>query len=145
MFTDEGLTPEFEPPDGPDSCRDGQTAAHSESLKQFKTAEIADAVLGTELPANSAGIQALIPKSLISTPCEKEVEEELVKEEQERKQESPVGTDELNSTETTKTYKVSCDKRSIAGIDAFTVQVLNTSQVMNNLIGFGFKTHHSSR
>lgn len=134
MFTDEGLTPEFEAPDGSGSCRDGQTAAHCESPKQFKTAEIADAVLGTELPANSAGIKALIPKSLISTPCEKEEvkEEELVKEEQERKQESPAGSDELNSTETTKTYKVSCDKRSIAGIDAFTVQILNTSQVMNN-------------
>lgn len=37
--------------------------------------------------------------------------------------------EEQNSTETTKTYKVSCDKRNTTGIDKFTVQVLNASQV----------------
>ncbi|KAB5549379.1 hypothetical protein PHYPO_G00066630 [Pangasianodon hypophthalmus] len=144
----EGVTPGSEIPDGLDSYY-GQTAEDSESLsqRQFKTAEIADAVLGTELSENTAGIEALIPKSLISTPCEKEVTEEdvvmeeevkeeeevmeevaVMEEEVEMKQESPSGGDEQNSTETAKTYKVSCDKRSITGLDTFTVQVLNASQ-----------------
>lgn len=142
--TDEGVTPAFEIAEGLDSYCDGQTADDSESLsqKQFKTAEIADAVLGTELFENRARIEALIPKSLISTPCEKEVTEEVkekdagkeevaVIEEEveiEMKQESPAGGEEQNSTETAKTYKVSCDKRSITGLDTFTVQVLNSSQ-----------------
>ena len=38
-------------------------------------------------------------------------------------------TEEQNSTETAKTYKVNCDKRNITGMDNFTVQVLNASQV----------------
>lgn len=37
--------------------------------------------------------------------------------------------EEQNTTETTKTFKVNCDKRNITGIDSFTVQVLNASQV----------------
>lgn len=152
MVTDEGVTPGFEIPDGLDSCYDEQTTEDSESLsqKQFKTAEIADAVLGTELSENTAGIEALTPKSPFSTTCEKEVteevkEEDAVMEEEVKgeellmqeavmgkmKQESPAGGDEQNSTETAKTYKVSCDKRSITGLDIFTVQVLNTSQVFN--------------
>ena len=38
-------------------------------------------------------------------------------------------TEEQNSTETTKTYKVNCDKRNITGMDNFTVLVLDASQV----------------
>lgn len=117
---------------------DGSEDAKCLSQRQFKTAEMADAVLGTEESGNTAGIEALIPKSLISTPCEKEVkvEEDAVMEEDtvmeevvQTKPERPAGGDEQNSTETAKTYKVSCDKRSIAGLDTFTVQVLNSSQV----------------
>lgn len=36
---------------------------------------------------------------------------------------------EHNTTETAKTYKVNCDKRNITGVEDFTVQVLNVSQV----------------
>ncbi|KAF4077242.1 hypothetical protein AMELA_G00205790 [Ameiurus melas] len=140
---DEDVSPGFGIAEGLDSYCDGQTAEDSESLcqKQFKTAEIADAVLGTELYENRARIEALIPKSLMPTPCEKEVTEEdaemeekgkeevpVIGEEVEMKQESPAGGDEQNTTETAKTYKVSCDKRSITGLDTFTVQVLNSSQ-----------------
>lgn len=146
------MTPGFEIPGGLDSYRDGHEDSEFLSQKQFKTAEIADAVLGTEPSENTAGMEALIPKSLISTPCEKEVtkevkeedavleekvrEEELmmergpVKEKVEMKQESSAGGDEQNSTETAKTYKVTCEKRSLSGLDAFTVQVLNASQVL---------------
>ncbi|KAK3524240.1 hypothetical protein QTP70_023581 [Hemibagrus guttatus] len=134
--TDEGVTTEFETADGLDSYYDGQTADDSESLslRQFKTAEIADAVLGTHLSENTAGIEALIPKSQISTPCEKKVTEGVMKEkvvmeqEIEMEQENPAGGDEQNSTESAKMYKVSCDKRSITGIENFIVQVLNASQ-----------------
>lgn len=37
--------------------------------------------------------------------------------------------EEQNTTETTKAYKVNCDKKNITGMDNFAVQVLNTSQV----------------
>lgn len=40
-----------------------------------------------------------------------------------------MSNEEHNTTETTKTYKVNCDKRNITGIKDFTVQVLNISQV----------------
>lgn len=131
------MIPEFETADGLDSYDDGQVTEDSESLslRQFKTAEIADAVLGTHLSENTAGIEALIPKSQISTPCEKKMTQGVMKEkavmeqEIEMKQENPAGGDEQNSTESAKTYKVSCDKRSITGLENFTVQVLNSSQV----------------
>ncbi|XP_060791259.1 thioredoxin domain-containing protein 15 isoform X1 [Neoarius graeffei] len=135
--SDEAVTHGFEIPDE----LEGQSTEDAESLsrRQFKTAEIADAVLGTDLSENTAGIEAFIPKNLISTPCEKEVTEEVkeedvvMKEEAvmevvEMKQERPAGGDEQNSTETAKTYKVSCDKRSIIGLDTFIVQILNASQ-----------------
>lgn len=38
-------------------------------------------------------------------------------------------SEEQNVTESAKTYKVNCDKRNITGMDNFTVQVLNGSQV----------------
>lgn len=40
-----------------------------------------------------------------------------------------VSTEEQNTTETAKTYKVNCDKRNITGTEDFAVQVLNVSQV----------------
>lgn len=38
-------------------------------------------------------------------------------------------TEEHNTTETAKTYKVNCDKRNITGMEDYTVHVLNVSQV----------------
>lgn len=38
-------------------------------------------------------------------------------------------TEEHNTTESAKMYKVNCDKRNITAMDNFTVQVLNASQV----------------
>lgn len=40
-----------------------------------------------------------------------------------------ITVEEHNTTETAKTYKVNCDKRNITGMENFTVQVLNASQV----------------
>lgn len=38
-------------------------------------------------------------------------------------------SEEHNVTEAAKTYKVNCDKRNMTGLQTFTVQVLNASQV----------------
>ncbi|XP_041657561.1 thioredoxin domain-containing protein 15 [Cheilinus undulatus] len=121
--------------------------------RQFKTAEIADAVMGTETPIDPSDIESLFPKNVkdfqsgFSPPCDENSEQcgspSLAAKEasvEEKSSESAqqvtleivhaetVPTEEQNSTETTKTYKVNCDKRNTTGIDAFTVQVLNASQ-----------------
>lgn len=41
-----------------------------------------------------------------------------------------ITVEEHNTTETAKTYKVNCDRRNITGMENFTVQVLNASQVL---------------
>lgn len=46
-------------------------------------------------------------------------------------------TEEQNTTEIAKTYKVNCDKRNITGMDTFTVLVLNTSRVFKLLFESG--------
>ncbi|KAG5284673.1 hypothetical protein AALO_G00029230 [Alosa alosa] len=114
--------------------------------QQYKTAEIADAVMGIEVPPSSAGIKSLIPNSAdpitgFTAPCDEETcvsetpeeaDELDVKENEERLTLEMIHTDSLasdeNATETAKTYKVNCDKRNITGMDNFTVQVLNASQ-----------------
>ena len=123
------------------------------SKRQFKTAEIADAVMGTELPANSAGLESLIPSpgdpmAGFTGHCG---EETCVRETPEdtseldiRENEEPLilemihtdtsAAEDQNSTETAKTYKVNCDKRNITGMVNFTIQVLNASQVLLPLL-----------
>ncbi|CAK6957308.1 thioredoxin domain-containing protein 15 [Scomber scombrus] len=80
--------------------------------RQFKTAEIADAVMGTEAPIDPSDIESLFPRNVTLELVHADV----------------ATTEEQNSTETAKTYKVNCDKRNITGMDNFTVQVLNISQ-----------------
>lgn len=101
--------------------------------RRFKTAEMADAVMGTA--PSPAGMQHLIPKelqeSLLAEPC---AEEEKPPERTEALLSAVIHTDtgdnqNQNFTETAKTYKVTCDRRNITGIERFTVQVLNASQV----------------
>lgn len=153
LFSDKDEVPEFKLSD--DYLDAKQTPEYTVeetqvvSKKQYKTAEIADAVMGTELtlPPNSAGIESLIPSSVdamtgFTAPCDEETcVRETPKETSEmdiRENEEPltlemVHTDNLageeNATETAKTYKVNCDKRNITGMVNFTVQVLNSSQV----------------
>ncbi|KAJ0004034.1 hypothetical protein NQD34_010248 [Periophthalmus magnuspinnatus] len=113
---------------------------------QFKTAEIADAVMGTEAPIDPAEIQSLFPKNVhnpqaqgFSPPCDEAQcisegqSEEASTEETQQVSLEMVHTDtsapeEYNTTETTKTFKVNCDKRNITGVGLFTVHVLNGSQ-----------------
>lgn len=127
----------------------------SESLpkRQFKTAEIADAVMGTETPIDPSDIESLFPKNVkdfqsgFSPPCDENdiqcgsltlsADEASLEEKSTESSEQvtldlvhieTIGSEEQNSTESTKTYKVNCDKRNTTGIDTFTVQVLNASQ-----------------
>ncbi|KAM7374668.1 hypothetical protein PAMP_007314 [Pampus punctatissimus] len=121
--------------------------------RQFKTAEIADAVMGTEAPIDPSDIESLFPKNVkdfqsgFSPPCDENsalcgspalagepssLEERSIETSQQVTLEmvhaDVMATEEKNSTETAKTYKVNCDKRNITGMDSFTVQVLNASQ-----------------
>lgn len=121
----------------------------SQPKRQYKTAEIADALMGTEPPVNPSGIESLIPKNVKEqagfplSPCDDQSQcgSFLTPEEGNMEPSEPVtlelvhsvATDEQNSTEVTKTYKVNCDKRNITGMDSFTVQVLNASQVTTRL------------
>ncbi|XP_071758468.2 thioredoxin domain-containing protein 15 [Centroberyx gerrardi] len=117
--------------------------------RQFKTAEIADAVMGTETPIDPSDIESLFPKNVkdfqsgFSPPCDEndaQCGSAALAAEDEKNSESSeqvtldlvhvdtMATEEQNSTETAKTYKVTCDKRNITGMDSFSVQVLNASQ-----------------
>ncbi|KAL2094691.1 hypothetical protein ACEWY4_009410 [Coilia grayii] len=147
VSTDKDEVPEFKLSD--DAYLDAQYVTEQPlvSQKQFKTAEIADAVMGTELPANPADIESLIPNSGdplsgFTAPCD---EETCARETSEENDASDINegdepltlemihtdssaAEEQNSTETAKTYKVNCDKRNITGMVNYTVHVLNASQ-----------------
>lgn len=119
--------------------------------RQFKTAEIADAVMGTEAPIDPSDIESLFPKNVkdfqsgFSPPCDENSDQcgsfglneaSLEESSTETSQQVTLDivhaditpTEEQNTTEAAKTYKVNCDKRNITGMDNFTVQVLNASQ-----------------
>ncbi|KAM9846647.1 thioredoxin domain-containing protein 15 [Aulostomus maculatus] len=118
--------------------------------RQFKTAEIADAVMGTEAPIDPSDIESLFPKNVKDfqsgfSPPSDENSAQAGSPEPAAKEETPeeksaetsqqvtlemvhVAPEEKNTTETAKTYKVNCDKRNTTGMLNFTVQVLNASQ-----------------
>ncbi|XP_028322658.1 thioredoxin domain-containing protein 15 [Gouania willdenowi] len=116
--------------------------------RQFKTAEIADAVMGSEAPIDPSDIKSLFPKnakdyeSSFSLPCDditgacggSSAASEVSHQERETESLQQVSleiisaVDEQNNTETTKTFKVNCDRRNVTGVDNFIVQVLNASQ-----------------
>lgn len=128
-FPDVDEIPEFKAP---------EKAKQVQAQRQFKRAEIADAVMGT---AHSPVIEHLIPKdlheSLMGEACVDEdckAEETSISQTHESILSSVIHTDtmeikEQNLTETSKPFKVNCDKRNITGMENFTVQVLNASQV----------------
>ncbi|XP_056449773.1 thioredoxin domain-containing protein 15 isoform X1 [Gadus chalcogrammus] len=125
----------------------------SHPKRQFKTAEIADALMGTETPIDPSDIESLYPKNVkdfqsgFLPPCAEDDAEcaapsqapygVLLKNSPETEQVTvtldmvhvdAMVTEEQNTTETTKTHKVNCDRRNITGMEDFTVQVLNASQ-----------------
>lgn len=125
--------------------------------RQFKTAEIADAVMGTEAPIDPSDIQSLFPKNVknyqsgFSPPCD---EGQCVPPDPSADAASPddqntessqqvtlemvhadvISTEEQNTTETAKMYKVNCDKRNTTGMDTFFVQILNASQDLTDFL-----------
>ncbi|XP_056141265.1 thioredoxin domain-containing protein 15 [Lampris incognitus] len=122
----------------------------SQPKRQFKTAEIADAVMGTEIPIDRSDIESLFPKNVkdfqtgFSPPCDENdvqcsggsalamdetaLEKDTASPEQVTLDMVHVEVEDQNSTEAAKTYKVNCDKRNITGMGYFTVMVLNASQ-----------------
>lgn len=120
--------------------------------RQFKTAEIADALMGTETAIHPSDIVSLFPKNVkdfqsgFLPPCAEDDAEcaaasptpdgVLLKEKSPETEQvtldmvhvDTMATEEQNTTETSKTHKINCDKRNITGLDNFTVQVLNASQ-----------------
>ncbi|XP_016374632.1 thioredoxin domain-containing protein 15-like isoform X2 [Sinocyclocheilus rhinocerous] len=85
--------------------------------RRFRTAEMADAVMGAP---QSAGLEPLQGEACVGGRCEES---------------SPSGeTKSQNFTEPAKTYKVSCDRRNVTGIELFTVQLLNASQDLMELL-----------
>ncbi|XP_018945082.1 thioredoxin domain-containing protein 15-like isoform X2 [Cyprinus carpio] len=94
--------------------------------KRFRTAEMADAVMGA---AQSAGLEPLPGEACAGGRCEESSPSEALL--------SAVLHSEAqsqNSTEPAKTYKVSCDRRNITGIERFTVLLLNASQDLMELL-----------
>ncbi|XP_054611341.1 thioredoxin domain-containing protein 15 [Dunckerocampus dactyliophorus] len=122
-----------------DSPRFVESANPRAAKRQFKTAEIADAVMGTEASIDPSDIKSLIPKNVkdfhsgFSPPCEDGecvgvAEEENAEASQQVTLDMVHAAAEDKNTEAAKTYKVTCDKRNVTGTDTFTVQVLNASQ-----------------
>ncbi|XP_062309808.1 thioredoxin domain-containing protein 15 [Osmerus eperlanus] len=120
----------------------------SQPKRQYKTAEIADALMGTELPADPSGLESLIPKNVkdfqmgFSPPCDDDAQcgspqtpgepaDGNVVEPSQQVTLGMVHVDGMTAEDqnaTAKTYKVNCERRNITGIENFTVQVLNASQ-----------------
>ncbi|KPP79105.1 hypothetical protein Z043_101348 [Scleropages formosus] len=126
---------------------------------QYKTAEIADAVMGTEIPVSPAGMESLIPRNAkeipsdFATACDSKVTcgehlahadsgESAVAKDTEVMEPVTLGmvhvdamlAEEQNSTEAPKQHKVSCDARNATGADDLRVQILNASQDLMELL-----------
>ncbi|XP_061659372.1 thioredoxin domain-containing protein 15 [Syngnathoides biaculeatus] len=112
--------------------------------RQFKTAEIADAVMGTEAPVDPSDMESLFPKDVedfqagFSPPCDDRDAGErpaLVAEDDGEETSQQVMLDMVHApaaeekiTEAAKTFKVNCDQRNVSDVDALAVNVLNASQ-----------------
>ncbi|XP_077596822.1 thioredoxin domain-containing protein 15 [Stigmatopora nigra] len=109
--------------------------------RQFKTAEIADAVMGTETPIDQSDMESLYPKNIedfqlgFSPPCDDdgclaEVPDGDTPETAQTVTLDMVhvpATEEKNA-ETAKTFKVNCDLRNVSESGVLSVNVLNASQ-----------------
>uniref|UniRef100_A0A8D0GXM6 Thioredoxin domain containing 15 n=1 Tax=Sphenodon punctatus TaxID=8508 RepID=A0A8D0GXM6_SPHPU len=123
---------------------------------QYKTAEIADAMLGGGVPADQSVVLSVIPGEMdrhvsefgVDT-CDATVEDgdcstqgsaASYSQPTARSQEQvadanvvleavhPSSAEESNNTDSVKTPKMSCEERNITGIRNFTLQILNVSQ-----------------
>lgn len=102
-------------------------AADDPPQRRFPTAEMADAVMGA-----APLIPSELQESLLGEPCAGEDRpEELLS--------AVIHTDtgeqqSHNSTDTAKTFKVTCDRRNVSGVERFIVHVLNASQDLMELL-----------
>ncbi|KAK1161328.1 thioredoxin domain-containing protein 15-like, partial [Acipenser oxyrinchus oxyrinchus] len=123
---------------------DEQPLFKAQGVVQFKTAEIADAMLGTEQAASSQlGLLSLIPgdaeaESEAGDAATCKAHETLASLAQSFNEDSSeeteivrlgiVHAEENNATETAKTPKVNCAERNVTALDSLAVQILNASQ-----------------
>ncbi|KAM4675110.1 thioredoxin domain-containing protein 15 [Discoglossus pictus] len=123
---------------------------------QYKTAEIADAMLGTDIQMDPFVLLSMIPeeakdKAVLDPPatgCNTENDgvdcsekesllvlgknpadaQEKPKSQNNESDAEPPKSEESNTTDSSKPLKVNCEERNITGIENFTLQILNVSQ-----------------
>ncbi|NXT75212.1 TXD15 protein, partial [Zapornia atra] len=111
---------------------------------RYRTAEMADAMLGSGLPAQQAVVLSMVPgearegraSAVDKGVCDAAAGGDACSPaagSQPREQAAletvlPAPAEEPNSTDSTKAPKVNCEERNITGMDRFTLQILNVSQ-----------------
>ncbi|XP_077361587.1 thioredoxin domain-containing protein 15 [Festucalex cinctus] len=107
--------------------------------RQFKTAEMADAVMGSEPPIDSSDMESLFPKNAkdfqsgFSPPCDDGRECRAEEDSSETSQQVTLDMVHAHSAEekiaeAAKTFKVNCEQRNVTDVDTLAVNVLNASQ-----------------
>ncbi|KAK2510253.1 Txndc15 [Columba guinea] len=132
---------------GADSVQDGGEPV------RYRTAEMADAMLGSELPAQQAPGLPVLPgevtdsmvSDLATEACDAADEGDACgagssptaapgqasardREQAVPEPVPPAPTEESNGTDSAKAPKVTCEERNATGIERFTLQILNVSQ-----------------
>ncbi|KAH0629787.1 hypothetical protein JD844_012155 [Phrynosoma platyrhinos] len=124
---------------------------------QYRTAEIADAMMGNSVPAGQSVELSLIPAKIkegyvskmdigtcdaaVDGECSTQdvvsslsqpgshAQESLIEQPVVLEAVHPTSAEDSNSTDSMKTPKVNCEERNITGLTNFTLQILNISQV----------------
>ncbi|MEE6516495.1 hypothetical protein FKM82_026011 [Ascaphus truei] len=130
--------------------------AQAPETVQYKTAEIADAMQGTDLQPDPAvllsmvaregedrsvadagasvcdreqdGVECSARESLITLVKGPAEDHDKAKSQSSASDLEPSKTEESNTTDNSKPLKVNCEERNITGIENFTLQILNVSQ-----------------
>ncbi|XP_074958998.1 thioredoxin domain-containing protein 15 [Phalacrocorax aristotelis] len=114
------------------------------SAVRYRTAEMADAALGSGLPAQQAPVLSVVPgeardgrasAAAAAEGCEAAAGGDACgagsgpgREQAGLETVLPAPAEEPNGTDSAKAPKVNCEERNITGIDRFTLQILNVSQ-----------------
>ncbi|XP_005995957.1 thioredoxin domain-containing protein 15 [Latimeria chalumnae] len=155
----EAESPEVAAPSSSANQEEESPAERSGTI-QFRTAEIADAMLGTGAANDASVVLSLIPKGMkesqaLKMPCDADsggcsAKENLLSLVPSTPNAAgvgggvsvlsvtahgdPGGGEDPSSTETAKTPKVSCDARNVSGTEDLVVHVLNVSQDLMEFI-----------
>ncbi|XP_074771980.1 thioredoxin domain-containing protein 15 [Athene noctua] len=131
----------------PRSPGDGSAQDGGEPVR-YRTAEMADAMLGSGLPAQQAVVLSVVPgevragQAVAKGACDGGDEcgvgsgpaaplgqaGSQGREQAALETVLPAPAEESNSTDSAKAPKVNCEERNATGIDRFTLQILNVSQ-----------------